>query len=324
MKISIAMCTYNGARFLSEQLTSIMAQSRPPDEMIICDDGSTDETLPLLRQFAENAAFSVRIIENQIRLGSTANFSKAVDLSTKDIVVLSDQDDIWKCDKLEIIENTFSNDPKLACLFTNAELIDQSGTLLPETLWQKLKFSKKRKARFRNGGSFDLLSKGNFITGATMAFRSSWKPLLLPVPEGWVHDYWITLLLSAASKLDFIDQSLIQYRCHPQQQLGLRGSGKQGLHRLWVQFHTLQSADYVKAAQQKTELRDRLLVVGREEYATAIDECNIQIHHLMLRSRLPKNHLKRIPIMLPEVFNRNYFRYSSGAKSIIRDLLSNA
>src|SRR5688572_30528777 len=123
MKISVAMCTYNGADFLSDQLESIIAQSRPPDEIVVCDDGSTDETQTLLKQFAAASPVHVTLHFNEKNLGSVKNFEKAINLCTGDVIALSDQDDVWYADKLQLIENVFRAAPKAGLVFSDAEIV---------------------------------------------------------------------------------------------------------------------------------------------------------------------------------------------------------
>src|SRR5882762_9087557 len=100
MKISIAMCTYNGARYLREQLDSIAAQTRPPSELIVCDDNSLDETREIVAGFAASAPFPVRLGVNEQNLGSIRNFERAIKLCEGDLIALSDQDDVWLPEKL--------------------------------------------------------------------------------------------------------------------------------------------------------------------------------------------------------------------------------
>lgn len=101
--ISVAMCTYNGARFLPEQLRSILAQTRLPDEMVVCDDGSTDATMEVLEAFAATAPFPVRVERNEVNLQYTGNFLKAASLCHGTYVAFCDQDDVWHPDKLETV-----------------------------------------------------------------------------------------------------------------------------------------------------------------------------------------------------------------------------
>src|SRR3954454_9678676 len=95
MKVSVALASYNGARFIDEQLASLAAQTRPPDELVVCDDGSTDDTLDHVERFAATAPFEVRIVRNAENLGFSGNFQRVLALVRGDIVFICDQDDIW-------------------------------------------------------------------------------------------------------------------------------------------------------------------------------------------------------------------------------------
>ena len=99
--ISVALCTYNGARFLEEQLASLLAQNRRPDELVVCDDRSTDSTVQMLESFSRSAPFPVRIQVNPVNLGSTVNFDRAMRLCAGSLIAFCDQDDIWLPHKLE-------------------------------------------------------------------------------------------------------------------------------------------------------------------------------------------------------------------------------
>src|SRR5688500_9098173 len=98
VKISVAMCTYNGAQFLRTQLESIIAQSRAPDEIVVCDDCSTDETRALLKQFAAESLVPVSLHFNEQNLGSVRNFEQAIRMCNGNVIALSDQDDVWHRD----------------------------------------------------------------------------------------------------------------------------------------------------------------------------------------------------------------------------------
>jgi glycosyltransferase involved in cell wall biosynthesis len=100
-KISVAMCTYNGSRFIADRLTSMLAPQRLPDELVVCDDHSSDGTAEKLYTFKARAPFPVRVLVNGRNLGSTKNFEKAISLCEGDIIALSDQDDIWAVNRLD-------------------------------------------------------------------------------------------------------------------------------------------------------------------------------------------------------------------------------
>ena len=95
MRISIAMTTYNGSKYLNDQLKSFSQQDQAPDELIVCDDGSSDNTIKILEKFSLNAPFDVKIYQNESNLGFTKNFENALSKCTGDLIFLSDQDDIW-------------------------------------------------------------------------------------------------------------------------------------------------------------------------------------------------------------------------------------
>ncbi len=123
-RISVAICTYNGEKYLSEQLASIAAQTRLPDEMVVCDDCSSDATPDLVEEFARSAPFPVRFFRNPINLRSTKNFEHAIALCDGDFIALCDQDDIWLPEKLArqlaILESDPSWEESFRCGTYNA------------------------------------------------------------------------------------------------------------------------------------------------------------------------------------------------------------
>lgn len=219
-KTSIALCTYNGEAFLPEQLDSFSAQTLLPDELIVCDDGSTDGTINLLTQYATNAPFPVAIYHNPSNLGSTRNFAKAVALCCGDIVFLADQDDVWRRDKVYAVLAEFGRHPTVGLVFSNATLVDAMRRPLGQRLWENLNFRMKGTEQDAPINLFPRLTKECLVTGATMAFRREYTSVVLPIGEGWVHDGWIAYIVSAFADVAAIDQDLIEYRQHSRQQIG--------------------------------------------------------------------------------------------------------
>ncbi len=215
------MCTYNGARFLHEQLESINSQKRLPDELIVSDDCSTDDTLKIVREFSEVSEFPVKILQNEQNLGSTKNFEKAIGYCTGDIVALSDQDDLWLPHKIERIMAVFEEDPRVGLVFSDALLTDERMRPIGLRLWTET-FRPADRRKFTNGQALDVLLQYNVVTGATMAFRSALCPAIMPIPvlTDYIHDGWISLIAALSSEIRFIREPLIKYRQHPGQQLG--------------------------------------------------------------------------------------------------------
>ena len=121
-RLSVALATYNGERYLGEQLESILRQTRLPDELVIFDDASTDSTPAIVQEFAKAAPFPVRFQINAERLGSTRNFEAAIRACSGDIIFLCDQDDVWYPDKIARMEERFIKDPEAGAVFTDADL----------------------------------------------------------------------------------------------------------------------------------------------------------------------------------------------------------
>jgi len=320
--LSVAMCTYNGEAFLREQLRSIAAQTRLPDELVICDDRSTDKTVDTLRQFAAENSFAVRIFENSENLGSTKNFERAFSLCQHDVIVPCDQDDSWYPDKLQSIEESFIQHPQAGFLFSDAEIADVSLNTTGNRLWKSLDFSAGLQRQVDSGCAFDALLRFNFVTGATMAFRSEYLPLVLPIPEAWIHDAWIAILIAAVAGVIKVDRPLIKYRQHSKQQLGPRRRG------IRTHLATARVRDSHHEYQQK--LNQYVLVSQRlqEQGAFEIDErignlLRIKIQHLACRAQLPKSNLRRLPTIGRELLLNHYRDFGHGWRGAARDFLVN-
>jgi glycosyltransferase involved in cell wall biosynthesis len=217
--VSVAMCCYNMASFVEEQLDSIARQTRRPDELVICDDRSDDRTVEILRAFAARAPFDVKIIQNEQRLGCNKNFEKAIALCTGDIIFLSDHDDVWRPQKVERILDLM-RDPSVGAAFGDAEVVAADLAPLGFTLWDTCNFNRDRRKRFADGEQFPELIANNVMQGAATAFRSSFRSAILPIPLEWQHDYWIALIVSALSFIRFIEEPVLDYRQHGGNLLG--------------------------------------------------------------------------------------------------------
>jgi len=217
VKISVALCTYNGEKYLPAQLESILLQSLMPGELVVCDDCSNDGTLATLIEFASRAPFPVHIHRNEINLGSTRNFEKAIQLCSGDIIMLCDQDDVWKPCKIERIATVFRANPEAGYVFSDAELVDEDLRPLHRSLWEATGFQGELKKLFLQGDQFRCFTKQHFVTGATMAFRTAISRLAMPFPSKgfWIHDGWIALIASVTGAPGVpICESLIAYRQH--------------------------------------------------------------------------------------------------------------
>jgi glycosyltransferase involved in cell wall biosynthesis len=319
-RVSVALCTYQGERYLSEQLASIAGQSRPPDELVVSDDASTDGTLQILQDF--RGPFSVEIHRNAERLGYAKNFERAISLCRGAVVCLSDQ---------ERMVGAFDTSPELAAAFTDAHLIDEASGIVPGSLWRSLGIGPRWRRRFSTGGPgvrARLLSQRNAAAGATLAFREDLRELILPIPEGWVHDAWIVLLISAVAEVRMMPEPLIRYRVHSAQQIGLgRGGGRLARWRTAAGASGagpergpeafIRQAELIALAHAR--LRERgTAYPPSPEALSALASCE---RHLRRRAEIQG---ARGPwtMVVGELAAGRYHRHSSGLASAARDLLS--
>lgn len=330
LKMSVALCTYNGAKYLKEQLDSINNQTRLPDEFVICDDVSTDDTIDIIHSFKQYAGFQIKLYVNDNNLGSTKNFEKAISLCSGDIIILSDQDDVWYPDKLKKIENAFLEDINLGAMFSNAEVVDEHLTPLGYNLWGAIKFNQKERRNFKNK-SVQVLLKHNVVTGATLAFRSSFKDKVLPIPDLWVHDAWIAFIISTISEITPIDESLIRYRKYSGQQIGVEYILLKNMISMIIRSHKYSNRiyEYVNGVKKYRTNEAVCYKMALDKYKSIegpkdnniIKMLNKKIIHSKTRARLPYNRILRIPIILKELILFRYTRYSHRAIYALIDLI---
>ena len=202
MKISVCLATYNGEKYIKEQLDSILPQLSANDEIIISDDNSTDDTINIIRSLNDER---IKIYVNKTK-GIVKNFENALNNASGDIIFLSDQDDVWKNDKVKKILSAFSSDNSLTFVFSNAEIIDENG------ISKNYNFFKDNEANYTS--IFKAFFKNQFL-GCTIAFKSELKSKILPFPYGIpMHDWWIGVLSLFYGKVKFLNESLISYRRH--------------------------------------------------------------------------------------------------------------
>ena len=221
--ISIALCTYNGSRFLREQLQSLANQTLLPTEVIITDDCSSDDTLEIVQEFSNS--LNIKAFKNEKSLKVTKNFERAISLCTGDIILMCDQDDLWHSDKLAKIHTYFQENPNKLAVFCDAELVDEKGESLNNNFWSVVRFHELQKQQWKNGQEVEILLAGNRSAGCMMAFRKELIEKIIPFPTHipeMIHDNWITIMAAILDKIGIIEERLISYRQHSFQQIGTR------------------------------------------------------------------------------------------------------
>jgi len=315
------MCTYNGAEFLPAQLESILAQTRPPDEIVICDDASTDETTEILRGFAGD---SVKLKINQQNVGSVKNFEQAISLCTGDVIALSDQDDVWREDKLSLIESAFHKEPKAGLVFSDAEIVDEQLHPSGRRMWDQVGFDAHKRKLVANGRALDVLITGWTVTGAAMAFRSEYRNLSLPIPTNlqMIHDGWIALTVAAVAVVVIIDDALIKYRQHERQQIGAPARVLKAPQA--TAFESLKQRNSATELHCILDTLEQRLLDHKNDFdcRKALSFAGDYSRHLDARANLPQRRLNRLPTILRELLAWRYHEYANGFKSAAKDLVS--
>ena len=312
LSLSVALASYNGERYLGEQLDSIARQTRLPDELVICDDASTDSTADIVREFARRAPFTVRFLQHE-RMGSTANFELAIAECRGDIIFLCDQDDVWYPDKVKTIEAVFIDKPDTGAVFTDADVVDENLQPLGSRLWKYFRFRPKEQAQVEAGDALRVLLRHPVVTGATMAFRSSFRDFLLPMPPTW-HDAWIALLIGTTSHLIALPVPLIAYRQHGRNQVGIPRPGR-NRDKTVAEIYGPRVLLYERARARLLEFADRFPTDAERIYLF-----NEVIKLLRARATFPIDRWRRLPMALQGLIAYRYHRYAYGWGSFLKDL----
>lgn len=200
--ISVAMCTYNAGNFLEKQIFSILEQSHQNIEIVVVDDDSTDGTYEYLEKLKETHQ-QIKLFRNDINLGFNKNFEKAISLCSGDLIAISDQDDIWLPDKLEVLMNNIGDN---WLVFSNSELIDSEEKLLGIQIL-KPNFSMENK-------SFKSILLRNSVTGHTCLFTKEFREYFLPIPAEGYYDWWIGFIAFYHQKATYVNKCLTLHRMH--------------------------------------------------------------------------------------------------------------
>ncbi|MBK8051589.1 MAG: glycosyltransferase [Anaerolineales bacterium] len=322
--VSIALCTYNGATFLPVQLESILHQTLTPSELVVGDDGSTDNTVALLEQFATTAPFPVQVTINAANLGPTQNFASTIARCNGEIIALSDQDDRWAPQKLHTLVAALTNNPSAGYAFS--DLIPWTGDdneTSTATLWQQTRFDAHW---FRTTSAVNQvreLLKWDRVTGAAMAFRSNLRPCLLPIPQYWFHDGWIALLSCCLDCRGIpIQEPLLQYRLHASQ---VTAVGRETMTERVQRSRNVRFDAYMVQSLRFAALRDRLEHYPQRlpaaEYAEILRMIGEKQQHLAARAKMhARSRPERIRPVLEEFMSGRYHHYSDTWVCIAKDL----
>ena len=209
--VSVALCTYNGERFLQEQLDSIAMQTRTPDEVVVGDDGSSDSTIDILERWKQSVPFSVRIERNERNMGFAKNFEATLSRCTGDIVFLCDQDDVWLPNRVERMTQALEQDAAVGIVICGFDLIDQDGNPMSDEV------SRLYRMNYPDDTSVyyqEYALKHPSRGGCMMAVRRSVIDKICPLPDGWSHDVWLFSMAPLYFEIQTLPDVLMHFRRH--------------------------------------------------------------------------------------------------------------
>lgn len=216
-KIDILMATYNGEKYIREQIDSILSQTYSNFNLIISDDASSDNILNILDEY-ENKDERVKVFKQNQNVGVISNFEFLLNKVENEFFMFADQDDIWEEDKIEKSINELKNED-VDLVYTDLKVVDENLNEISNSYW-KVKNFEKKVYKYNN---FESLYLNNYITGCTILCKSKWIKEILPLPKSTkyvIHDYWLSLIVSMNGKIKYIAEPTIKYRQHKQNSIG--------------------------------------------------------------------------------------------------------
>ncbi len=249
MNVSVVICTFNGAAYLAAQLRSIGQQTRPPAEVVIFDDQSTDATVALAQRVCAEQGLNYRLHINEMRLGVEQNFSRAMLAASGDVLFFCDQDDVWQPTKIAQMTAPFEADPAVTLVYSDGEIVGPELAPTGYTLFSKNPRKGLARGDARDVGAMLRAGHAPGIKASALAFSAQLCDWAGPLPDSAIaHDSWIAYLGYALGRVVVIPEPLYAYRRHAQT------SGKSSSNQLIAGMASRQHADLVALLQEKAHL----------------------------------------------------------------------
>lgn len=322
MKISVGVCTHNGEKFIAQQLNSIINQTIKPDEIIVTDDFSSDNTIRIAEEVLKDSGIAFQVVPYDSHQGILKNFQNCLDKCSGDIIFSCDQDDIWMEDKIESFLPYFKDGCNF--VYSNAIVVDTDRNLLEDDFWKcyGINFERLSQAEFQKV-SID----GGCIAGCNMAFTKELYDKVRPIPYHFLHDGWLAVCAPLFGKVGFLNKKLIEYRRH----------GKNT-----SQFNSDEKISQTKTTEKKVEsiykstkpdawfgnhhryVCAKIFFDRTKDYMDAdlkdYVKRYIAFHEHLLKC-LPSHSFKSTGILLSQTVKGNYKLFRGNWKHLVRDIL---
>lgn len=320
--LSVAIPTYNGGEYLDEQIDSILNQNTKPDEIVVYDDCSTDDTVEVAETRADRSDVPIEVHENETNVGVARNFANAISKCEGDLILLCDQDDIWCPQKIDTLVREYERSAT-GLLCHNVTIATEDMVPLTD-LWARNGF---RPDEYDSSAElFDRLVHGqNFVQGASILAPAEFLQEKTPFPT-YRYDYYLAVTASLDIGLQTIDQELALYRQHEDQDLG--GPGRTLLHRAIesigrdvyeLQLETLKM--WRAVFEEVKSSNGNELQVAKGDAVTALKK-RLEYEERRHRSLNPDvSDWKRVQSVVKNTTTGSYARFGPGRITALRDII---
>lgn len=327
-KVSVALCTHNGERFIEEQIKSILDQTRPVDEIVLSDDASIDRTVEIVKKsitghlLSHGTAPTLIVLNNSTPLRVTKNFEQALFHTSGDLVALSDQDDVWHSNRIEKMVAMFES-TKTLFVFSNARQTDEEGKSLGHDLFTALAMSAKERSLVEQGEAYKQFLRRNLATGATVMLRRSLVKAAAPFPDSWLHDEWLAMVAAAFDSVRMLDERLIDYRQHSGNQVGMSPLRTRRRISMFLEPRTERNERLFLRAQALSDRIGSLISPETQAQVPANYQRMAKDKYLFeqARQKYPELRIKRVPPVFNQLFKGAYARYGTGLKDALRNII---
>lgn len=297
--ITILMATFNGEKYVEEQIESLLNQTYKDFKIIICDDCSTDNTYSILKQYQEKYSEKIKVFKTEKNTGSAKyNFLNMIINYKDDYVMFCDQDDVWKSDKIQLTLNEMKRMESIhkketpIVVHTDLTIVDDKLNVLYES------FKYQMKADYNKTKINNVVIQNN-LTGCTGMINRALSEMIVKEPDYFVmHDWWVMLIGSAFGVISHVDKSTIMYRQHRENQVGAGN-----IRSLSYRINRFINIEKIKKAVDETYIQTESFVKIYEEYM------NDELKSLLINyTKIPTlNKLSRIICIFKYRFFKNNF-----------------
>lgn len=317
-RVSVVLCTYNGEKYIQQQIQSILDQTRLPDEIIVVDDRSSDTTVAIVETMLRDSGMDYQLHVNEVNLGVVRNFEKGLGLSTGDILFTCDQDDLWVHHKVERMLIEFDKNPRCLLVFSDAILVNQDRVPFTYRLWD---VSRVLPDVFDQKRYYDELLKKHVVTGATMALRRELFEKTSPFPtKSWLHDGWLAINAPLFGDMTAIREPLIEYRQHGGNSVGASKLGLFGkVKKYFNNLRDMEPMDVQLHKEYADFLEISVVLIEEKQQTKHVEKCvrfwsdSLKMKHV--------NRAAGLILIAKCVANKGYQRFHyGGLRGVIVDI----